>query len=279
MTREKRPALTWETVEKCFPGHAPIFTLARTSELLIAMTRPLAPDRTVEQLAEALSEVTGTYAFDLWGQGQPSADALTEQARMIRKQCSALLSSLGITGERKVEHASMYPFLAGGGLYAAAADMPGGGREAVLRAAQSIADLKAWAGRLAVVAERQSRLHRARGGRPKNKAYTKLLCELTRIYWEGWDALPGISVSRGVGSVEDARDHEHSTGFEASLYADGAPMPLGFLRFLCEVCRALNDRGIEAPSSPDAVAKAWSRLPLDDKLRFDVDKTPTGIDV
>lgn len=274
MSRELRPALAWETVERCFPDRDPIFSKARTSELLVSMTRPLAPGRTVEELANALSHAAADYAFDLWGQSQPTADGLSAQVRIIRSHCTALLNSLGITGEREVEHSAMYPFLTNGAFYAAAVGSgEGSGRGAVLHAVQSVADLRRWADQLAVVSKRQSALHPTPGNRPKNKAYSRLLCDLTRIYYDGWDALPGISMSRGVGSVPDAEEQEASTSFEAALYAKGTPLPLGFLRFLCEVLRALNERGIEAPTNPEAVAKAWSRLPPDDKFRFDVDKS------
>jgi hypothetical protein len=272
MTKGLRPdGITWEAVESCFSARDPIFTNAWISQLLLAMGSPLAPGRTREELATALSNAAANYAFDYYNQIQPGPQELEAQADEISRACRLVLNSLGIIGLRKVTGENLFPVLGPGGLYAAAAD--GGavdGRASVLAAVQSVADLKGWAEALRETAKRQGIIHpKAKPGRPPNRAYERLLADLTRIYFEGWDRLPGISTSHRRPSASEGEISETRSALEARVEASGKPIPQGFLRFLCEVSDALLGRGVPAPESAEAIAKAWSRLPAEDRLKFD----------
>lgn len=271
MNRSERPGLSREIMLSCISGDAPVFTETKAAELVSAVG-PMAQGRTIDALAVALSTATAAYVVDLWNQSLPTDKALEERANEIKQACRTLLNLVGVTGGREVSHKSVFPFLAGGGLYAAATlDRRVSGQDAVLRALQSVADLARWSNVVASRANGRVAFHGATAAnRPKNRAYNELLKELTRLYFEGWDRVPGVSSSRSKGSAEAAELQAGRSSYEAELYKSGTALPQGFLRMLCEVSRVLNDRGIEAPSGVDAVKKAWHRLPKEDSFEVDI---------
>jgi hypothetical protein len=267
MSKKMRPdAITRAMVHGCFTD--PAFDRINTAALQLAIGKPLAPGRTQEALAVALSNAVASYAFDYWRQVGPDSDTLEAQAKEVSGACRLLLEAVGINqnpiAPRPVEPESLYPALANGGLFASAA-MEGAesGEEAVMSALRAVGDLKRWSDALAGIARKRAAMRlpvaAAKGGRPKNHALDKLLESLTEIFFEGWDEVPSVSSSRSTGTPDDAESAVAQGGLEARSYETGEAVPVNFLRMMCEVMAVIRERGLPAPETPSAIEKAWRR--------------------
>jgi len=254
--------ISWEAVIGCFD--APPFADNDIPAALLEAA-PLTLDR--KALSFALGEAAKSYAFDYWRQSQPDSNALKKQARAVSVACKQLLKSVGIHQNPLVpplvEANSLYPFMARGGLFAAAAtEGAESGETAVVNALQRVGDLKRWADSLATVADKRGEMKfrdRRKRGRSTNDALNGLLGRLSDIYISFFEDLPSFNTSRSTGSADEAETVLDGTSLEARMYESGDPVPVRFARLLWEVSAALRHRGIPAPETPGAMAQAWYR--------------------
>lgn len=189
MARELRPQFEWSQVVSCYDD--PVFDDTAVKALFLAVGPPPGGYEKVHAVASALRELTANFAFDLWGESQPSASVEEVEAQRVAEACRRLLQIVGIDGEDEPTLEAVHPFFGRGGLFASAALRgEASGQAAVMNALRSVHFLRIDAERMASI--RQKRPRRGRG-RPPAVALSKLVAGLSELYLDVWRREPGIS--------------------------------------------------------------------------------------
>jgi hypothetical protein len=241
-TDDLRPTIEWQAVQSCFDE--PIFTPARTAELLFAVGRlvhgnGLPPERVQEELRE----ITANFAFNRYQELQPTTSKRDAQAAKLAQALGLALETLGFDGEPTPD--DLLPMFGRGGLFAAAA-MRGEpkGEAATMNAARALRLMRQDALKLREIYSKRQRMGGAQRGRQEERAIKMLARDLSALYWLTWVESPGVA-----------------------LTDEGQPNS-PFMRLFVGVQKALQERIGEPRHEPAALAQVWHRLSEADKLKF-----------
>lgn len=237
-----RPRIEWKAVQSCFDD--PIFTPARTAELLLAVGRPghgsgLPPER----VAEELREITAHFAFNRYHELQPSTSAQDAQMAKFAQALDLAMRAAGFEKEPNAD--DLLPMFGRGGLFAVAALRgEASGEAATMNAFLAVWLLRQDALKMREIYEKRRVINGTQRGRSEERAIKQLAADLSTLYWLTWIASPGVALTN-----------------------DGQPNS-PFMRMFVGVQRALQERIGEPRHAPPALAQVWHRLEEIDKVKF-----------
>lgn len=252
MAADLSPPFDWALVADLFGK--PLYDTASITELFLAVGAPADAAAKAEAAAFQLSEIGKSFAFQLWQEGQPSADNEASAALRVAAACEAVLTltGLGVEGEPSLDR--LLPSFGAGGLFASAALRgESNGKAATMNALRAVNLLRRDALAMAEQRARRSAMKPPKVGRSESRALKRLVEGLSAFYFDVWGAVPTISRSKA-----------NATSGQVS----GA-----FVRLLSEVNKALQARGLRYYATDESLAQHWRSLSPDRRMRFDMVET------
>lgn len=234
----------------------PLYDAASVRELFVAVGPPDNAAQKADAVAAHLSNISATFAFELWNEKQPRSEAEAAAALRLGLACETILTLTGAGIDAMPSPDSILPTFGPGGLFASASIRgEANGMAATMNQLRAVHLLRLDALKMAEIRAKRSAMKPAKEGRRESAAIKHLVAALAALYFEVWDRVPTVSRSKAN--------------------ATAGTLTGTFVLLLAEVARALIARGLPFYATAESLYAYWRALPADERMRLDMVKTTT----